>query len=113
VDIRRVERLSDLARLSLSPLEAEKLQGELSSILEYFAALDSVKLPSNLGDEAAGRPALQAGDDKGEERVAQQGQEDEEHATTREDIVVPSTPEPILEGVPQRKGRYVRAPRVF
>jgi Asp-tRNA(Asn)/Glu-tRNA(Gln) amidotransferase C subunit len=102
VDLRRVERLADLARLSLGPGEAERLQGELSSILGYFAALERIELPSSLGDEAGARGKLEG-----------VSEEKNEEGSTREDIVAPSTPEPILEGVPQRKGRYVRAPRVF
>jgi hypothetical protein len=31
----------------------------------------------------------------------------------RDDLVGPSIPGELLEGVPQKKGRYVRAPRVF
>jgi aspartyl/glutamyl-tRNA(Asn/Gln) amidotransferase C subunit len=99
VDIHRVERLAGLARLSLNPHEAEKLQGELSCILEYFAALDSIDLSKR---------------DSREEEGSRAGRQVD--ATTggmRDDQPAPSTAEPILEGVPQRKGRYVRAPRVF
>jgi len=90
VDLRQVERLADLSRLSLGPHEAERLRGELSSILDYFAALDKVDVSNSPQHPGA----------------AQDG-------GLREDVVRPSTPEEILEGVPQRKGRYVRAPRVF
>jgi aspartyl/glutamyl-tRNA(Asn/Gln) amidotransferase C subunit len=90
VDLRQVERLADLSRLSLSPRDAERLRGELSSILEYFAALDKVDVSGVAkGADAAGEGGL------------------------REDVVRPSMPAEILEGVPQKKGRYVRAPRVF
>jgi aspartyl-tRNA(Asn)/glutamyl-tRNA(Gln) amidotransferase subunit C len=89
VDIREVEKLAGLSRLSLGQQEAERLRGELSSILEYFATLDKVDVS----------------------KVAQtQGVQD---GLLREDVVRPSTPEDILRGVPQKKGRYVRAPRVF
>jgi aspartyl/glutamyl-tRNA(Asn/Gln) amidotransferase C subunit len=90
VDLQEVERLADLSRLSVSPEEAERLRGELSSILEYFATLDKVDVSKGQAPQEAG---LEGG--------------------MREDVVGPSTPEEILEGVPQRKGRYVRAPRVF
>jgi len=90
VDLPQVERLAELSRLSLGPGEAEKLRGELSSILGYFAAIDKVEVPSS-------SPASEPSKDGG----------------LRDDLVRPSTPEAILEGVPQRKGRYVRAPRVF
>jgi aspartyl-tRNA(Asn)/glutamyl-tRNA(Gln) amidotransferase subunit C len=90
VDLPQVERLADLARLSLGPQEAERLRGELSSILEYFAALGKVDV-SGVADGAG---------------ASREG-------GLREDVVRPSMPAEILEGVPQRKGRYVRAPRVF
>jgi len=90
VDIHQVQRLADLSRLSLAPQEAERLRGEISSILEYFAVLDKVIL-------AKGLPL--------DESVTEGAQ--------REDAVRPSNPDEILAGVPQRKGRYVRAPRVF
>lgn len=82
--------MADLSRLSLSPQEAERLHGELSSILEYFATLDKVDV-SRIAPEAGGS----------------------EGVGLRQDLARPSTPEAILKGVPQRKGRYVRAPRVF
>ncbi len=90
VDLRQVERLADLSRLSLGPQEAERLRGELSSILGYFATLDKVEISKAI-------PGREASHDGG----------------LRDDVARPSIPEPILEGVPQRKGRYVRAPRVF
>ena len=90
VDLRQVERLADLSRLSLGPEEAERLRGELSSILEYFATLEKVDVS---GVAEGADASLEGG--------------------LREDVVRPSMPAEILEGVPQRKGRYVRAPRVF
>ncbi|MDA4116205.1 MAG: Asp-tRNA(Asn)/Glu-tRNA(Gln) amidotransferase subunit GatC [Thaumarchaeota archaeon] len=89
VDARQVERLAELSRLSLNPQEAERLRGELSSILEYFAALDKV-------DVSEASPA-----------------QDGTSGGLRGDKVRPSMPEEILKGVPQKKGRYVRAPKVF
>jgi aspartyl/glutamyl-tRNA(Asn/Gln) amidotransferase C subunit len=89
VDLGKVERLAELSRLSLGPKDAERLQRELSSILEYFATLDKVDVA-----KAAPESASQGGG-------------------LREDVARPSTPDKILNGVPQRKGRYVRAPRVF
>jgi Asp-tRNA(Asn)/Glu-tRNA(Gln) amidotransferase C subunit len=100
VDVQRVERLAGLARLSLDPREAEKLRGELSSILEYFAALDRVDTSKRGSREEEGSRG-------GHQVDAATG------GGTRDDEPAPCTPEPILEGVPQRKGRYVRAPRVF
>ena len=90
VDLHQVERLADLSRLSLDSKEAETLRGELSSILDYFATLDEVDIS-----------------------MAPVHQEVSRGGGLREDVVRPSTPEEVLKGVPQRKGRYVRAPRVF
>ena len=90
VELRQVQRLADLSRLSLAPQEGERLREELSSILGYFAVLDKV----DLGKEV---PPLELVKD----------------GAHREDVVRPSTPEEILAGVPQRRGRHVRAPRVF
>lgn len=90
VDARQVERLADLSRLSLTPQEAERLRGELGTILDYFAALDGVDISA-----APQEPAP------------------EEHPWQRDDVAAPSTPDEVLEGVPEKKGRYVRAPRVF
>ena len=89
VDARQVERLAELSRLTLGPQEGERLRGELSSILEYFATLDKVDVSKASTAQDAASDGL------------------------REDAVRPSTPEEILQGVPQRKGRFVRAPRVF
>src|SRR5689334_18430078 len=86
-----VNRLGELSRLSLAPHEAEKMQVELSAILAYFAELDKVDLPRNLDFVESAR----------------------EKAGLRQDIPRPSSPDEILAGVPQKKGRYVRAPRVF
>jgi aspartyl/glutamyl-tRNA(Asn/Gln) amidotransferase C subunit len=90
VDLRTVERLADLSRLSIGPEEAERLRGELSSIVEYFAALDKVVISKPVPEREA---SLAVG--------------------LRDGVVRPSNPEAILGGVPQRKGRYVKAPRVF
>jgi aspartyl/glutamyl-tRNA(Asn/Gln) amidotransferase C subunit len=89
VDIGQVEWLAQLSRLSLGPREAEKLRGELSSILDYFATLDKVSV---------GRSALVPKRPTGGKR---------------DDVVVPSDPDAILKGVPEKKGRYVKAPKVF
>ena len=108
VDAHLVERLAGLARLSLDPHEAEKLQAELSSILEYFAALDSVvDLSKRDSREEEG---WRGG---GSSSSTNSSQVDATTGGMRDDQPAPSTAEPILEGVPQRKGRYVRAPRVF
>jgi aspartyl-tRNA(Asn)/glutamyl-tRNA(Gln) amidotransferase subunit C len=85
----QVRRLGNLAKLNLSAPEEESLPGELSSILEYFEVIDRVR-----------------------ENVAID-QLSEDAASLRPDEVRPSDPEGVLRGVPQRKGRFVKAPRVF
>ena len=90
MDLGQVERLADLARLALTAREAERFGGELSSILDYFAALDKV-------DVSRAGSLEEASKDGG----------------LREDVVYPSIPDEILRGVPRKRGRYVKAPRVF
>jgi aspartyl/glutamyl-tRNA(Asn/Gln) amidotransferase C subunit len=90
VDARQVERLADLSGLSLTPEEAGRFRGELSTSLDFFAALDGVDVSS------APEPAAP-----------------EEQPWQREDVAAPSTPDDVLRCVPEKKGRYVRAPRVF
>jgi len=90
VDLDQIRRLSELSRLSLSPAEAEKMEHELSSVLEYFAVIDKAAVGE--GDSPTGETAVAGG---------------------RPDVVGPSPADDILAGVPQRKGRLVRAPKVF
>jgi aspartyl/glutamyl-tRNA(Asn/Gln) amidotransferase C subunit len=84
-----VRRLGNLAKLSMSASEEERLREELSSILNYFHIVDQVSedvVIDQLSDDAS---------------------------NLRADEVRPSDPEGVLRGVPQRKGRFVKAPRVF
>jgi aspartyl/glutamyl-tRNA(Asn/Gln) amidotransferase C subunit len=90
VDAAEVERLASLSRISLGGPEKERLRAELSPILEYFATLDRLDL-TKAPLPSSGMPDGRA----------------------REDMVEPSSPDSLLSGVPQKKGRYVRAPRVF
>jgi len=64
------------------------LLSEFSSILEYFKVLDRLAVPVE-----EGRTVVPAG--------------------LRRDEVGPSDGDGLLKGVPRRKGRLVRAPRVF
>lgn len=86
-----VERLATLARLSLSEREADRLGADLSSILDYFATLDSV-------DVTGIEPPAASTDDR---------------SGARDDVASPSSPDELLDGVPRKRGRLVRAPRVF
>ena len=84
----QVRRLASLSRLTLTGPEEETLTGEFSSILGYFRVVDGV------GDAI----------DTESPSVAN---------VTRPDEVAPSDPEGVMKGVPRRRGRLVRAPRVF
>jgi len=89
VSIEEVRRLASLSKLFLTRVEEERTRDELSSILDYFRVVDEVAGPgarSGIAQEAAG---------------------------LRADEVKPSDPDGVLRGVPHRKGRLVRAPRVF
>jgi Asp-tRNA(Asn)/Glu-tRNA(Gln) amidotransferase C subunit len=72
----------------LSAGEEERLIGEFTSILDYFRVVDGV------GDSGTAVPTKDSN-------------------ATRPDVVAPSDPEGVLKGVPRRKGRLVKAPRVF
>lgn len=89
VTLEEVRRLASLSRLTLTRPEEERLREELSSILDYFKVVDGVAGAGN------GVRMIQATSD------------------LRPDEVRPSDPEGVLRGVPRRKGRLVRAPRVF
>jgi aspartyl/glutamyl-tRNA(Asn/Gln) amidotransferase C subunit len=84
----QVRRLASLSRLTLSASEEQRLIGEFSSILEYFGVVDRV------GD--ATTPEKSSGAN-----------------VVRPDEIAPSDPEGVLKCVPRRRGRLVRAPRVF
>ncbi len=86
----QVARIATLAKLSLSPQDEEKYSRELSVILEYFKVLDKANV------------------DK-----ASTAQISERANSFRGDEIIKTDPEPILAGVPKKKGRFVKAPRVF
>ncbi|MDG6926412.1 MAG: aspartyl/glutamyl-tRNA amidotransferase subunit C [Nitrososphaerota archaeon] len=89
ITVEQVRRLGDLAKLSISATDEERLMGELSSILEYFEVVDKVS-----DDTRIDRQTEDPGD-------------------LRPDEVAPSSPDRVMNGVPQRKGNLVKAPRVF
>jgi aspartyl/glutamyl-tRNA(Asn/Gln) amidotransferase C subunit len=89
VSLEQVRRLATLSKLTLTRSEEEQMKDDLSSILTYFKVVDGVagvSSPSRLKTEAA---------------------------LLRADEVKASDPDGALRGVPRRKGRLVRAPRVF
>ena len=83
----QVQRLGELAKLNIDPAEEDNLREELSAVLEYFDLVD--KVAGEAGDDHAMPPRM------------------------RPDEVQPSEPTAVMKGVPQRKGRLVKAPRVF
>lgn len=84
-----VRRLASLSRLTITRPEEERLRKELSSILEYFRIVDGVSGPQ-------GRAVLK-----------------QDAWTLRRDEPGSSDSEGVLKGVPHKRGRLVRAPRVF
>jgi len=89
VTLEEVRRLASLSRLTMTRPEEERLREELSSILEYFRTVDGVEGTGNAVRLIQGTSDL------------------------RPDETRPSDPEGVLRGVPRKKGRLVRAPRVF
>jgi aspartyl-tRNA(Asn)/glutamyl-tRNA(Gln) amidotransferase subunit C len=86
----QVARIASLAKLSLSPKEEEMYSRELSVILQYFRVLDKAKVGRALPEHIM----AVTNSFRGEE-------------------IIKTDPEPILAGVPKKKGRFVKAPRVF
>ncbi len=86
-----VARIAELAHLSLGPREEERYSRELSAIVEYFRIIGRAELSN----------------------IAPMYHTTELTNVFRGEEVVPTDPAPILDGVPKRKGRLVRAPRVF
>jgi len=69
--------------------EEARLKEELSTILEYFRTVDGTR-----GSDSPAVPSV-------------------EPSELRRDEARPSDGEGVLKGVPRKKGRLVRAPRVF
>ena len=84
-----VRRLGELSRLNMSASEEAALREELSSIIGYFRVVDGVRMDVKI------------------EKAS------EDPSSLRKDEVGPSDPEGVLKNVPQKKGRLVKAPRVF
>jgi aspartyl/glutamyl-tRNA(Asn/Gln) amidotransferase C subunit len=85
----QVRQLGNLAKISMTESEEKKMKDDLASILEYFDIVDRVKDDVGVDHPEVGPAEL------------------------RRDEVGPSDPDGVMRGVPQRKGRYVKAPRVF
>jgi aspartyl/glutamyl-tRNA(Asn/Gln) amidotransferase C subunit len=85
----QIRQLGNLAKLSMTPTEEESIRKDLSSILDYFGTVDQVGEGVEIDRQVVGPEEL------------------------RKDEVRPSDPEAVLPSVAHRKGRLVKAPRVF
>ena len=83
----QVRRLGELAKVNVPAADEGRLREELEAVLDYFDIVDKVK--GEAVEEVGPAPRL------------------------RPDEVQPSEPAGVVRGVPQKKGRLVRAPRVF
>ena len=87
---KEIQHISWLARIELSKKEEEIFTEQLSSILEYFRKIDKV-------DTRKVEPTHHVLDLTN---------------VSRFDEVRQSSPDTILQGVPNMKGRWVKAPRM-
>ena len=85
-----VSHLADLSRLTISAVEEAKILDDLNEVIGYFTILDSANTEGL-------KPTLQT---VGTGRL-------------RDDVPIPFEAGKLDEEVPRRKGRFVRAPRVF
>ncbi len=92
ISIVEVERVSNLARLALTPEETEEFTGQLGRILDYFEKLDELDVD---GVEPT-RHAIE---------VVNAFREDE--VKTAED------PERLLDNAPDREDRFFKVPRII
>lgn len=91
IGTQELRRLASLARLSLTPSEERRLAKEIGDVVSYFATIDSAKV---------------------------EGLEPSYHMvevenTLRDDTRESFDADSILEMAPHRRGRHVKAPRVF
>ena len=84
-----VRRLGELSRLNIGAGDEEKLREQLSSIIDYFRVVDGIS-----DDVKLGRSYVEPSELRGDDAAA-------------------SDPDGVLRGVPQKKGRLVKAPWVF
>lgn len=93
ISSQQVRRLGELAKLNIAQEDEEKLREELSAVLGYFDVIDGATGEGSKDDDPLERPA--------------------EPRDLRPDEPRASDPDGVLKGVPQRRGRLVKAPRVF
>ncbi len=91
IDVAKVRHLADLSRLHVTPVEERRLVRELAEIASYFATIDKAKA----------------------ERLEPSYHVLEVTNVFREDKSERYDAESILRIFPGKRGRQVRAPRVF
>ncbi len=88
---KEVEHLAELAKLELSKKEFAKLRGELNEILGYFRLIDEVDT----------------------EHVPPTYHVQELVNVLREDTPTPQQPDILLDDAPQKKNRFIKAPKMI
>ncbi|MBI2648931.1 MAG: Asp-tRNA(Asn)/Glu-tRNA(Gln) amidotransferase subunit GatC [Thaumarchaeota archaeon] len=91
ISTQELRRLASLARLSLTPSEERRLAREIGEIVSYFATIDSAKV----------------------ERLEASYHVVEAENILRDDTRESFDADSILKMVPHKRGRHVKAPRVF
>ncbi len=91
VGAEELRRLASMARLSLTPSEERRLGKEIGEIISYFAIIDSAKV----------------------ERLETSYRRVEVKDAFREDTIESFDADSIFKMAPHRRGRHVKAPRVF
>ncbi len=88
---KEVEHLAELAKLEVSRKDAASLRGQLNEILEYFRMIDEV-------DTEGVPPTYHV------QNLVN---------VLRDDEPQPQQPDAPLGNAPQRKGRFIKAPRMM
>ncbi len=96
MDIKEIEKLAKLSRISLSEDEKKGFLADFKNILDYVAQIKEV-----VANPPAGGPSREAGELRNVMR------EDEEYKINL------ATREEILAEVPERKGDYVKVEQMF
>ena len=92
ISLDQVRHVAELARLQLTPAEEERLQADLSAILDYVAKLDEL-------DTSAVEPTAQVG---------------EAGTPFRDDVVTNRpAPEDMLANAPARQGTLFKVPKII
>jgi aspartyl-tRNA(Asn)/glutamyl-tRNA(Gln) amidotransferase subunit C len=85
-----IEHIAELAKLHLSKRELANLRGEMNDILSYFRTIDEA-------DTEGVTPAFHVQDLVN---------------VLRDDTPQSNEPDPLLNNAPQKKGRFIKAPRI-